>query len=66
MITASHNPPEENRIKLWAPSGMAFDEGRGERITALVEADEYDPAAGDDVGTVSEWVVRQHAVEPIG
>ena len=54
MITASHNPPEDNGIKLWTPSGMGFDEDRRERISALVEADEYDPAAWDDVGRANE------------
>jgi len=73
MITASHNPPEDNGIKLWTPSGMAFDENRRDRIAALVEADEYDPAAWDAVGTASEWggatarhrAVIVDAVEPI-
>ncbi len=55
MITASHNPPEDNGIKLWTPSGMAFDEDRRERIAALVEADEYAPAEWDAVGTACEW-----------
>ncbi|QSG01734.1 phosphoglucosamine mutase [Natranaeroarchaeum sulfidigenes] len=73
MITASHNPPTDNGIKLWTPSGMAFDEERRERIEALVEADGYDPADWDAVGEVSEWdgaTVRHHeaivdAVAPI-
>ena len=55
MITASHNPPEDNGIKLWTPSGMAFDEARRERIAALVETDEYEPADWDAVGEASEW-----------
>jgi phosphoglucosamine mutase len=55
MITASHNPPEDNGIKLWTPSGMAFDEARRERIAALVESDEYAPADWDGVGTETAW-----------
>ncbi len=55
MITASHNPPEDNGIKLWTPSGMAFDEERRETIAALVKGDEYAPAEWDAVGTASEW-----------
>ena len=32
MITASHNPPEYNGIKLWNPDGSAFDEVQREKL----------------------------------
>ncbi|ESS10464.1 MAG: phosphoglucosamine mutase [uncultured archaeon A07HR60] len=28
VVTASHNPPQDNGLKLWSPSGQAFDEER--------------------------------------
>jgi len=31
-VTASHNPPPDNGLKLWQPSGQAVDEGMRERI----------------------------------
>lgn len=41
MITASHNPPEYNGIKLWNPDGSAFSENQMEEL--------------DSTGKISEW-----------
>ncbi|RRJ28590.1 phosphoglucosamine mutase [Halocatena pleomorpha] len=35
-ITASHNPPEDNGLKLWQPDGQAFDAELRETIEARV------------------------------
>lgn len=32
MVTASHNPPEYNGIKLWNPDGSAFDTSQMEKV----------------------------------
>jgi len=39
MITASHNPPEYNGIKLFASTGEKLDEQATERIDALIDMD---------------------------
>ena len=49
-ITASHNPPEDNGIKLWQRSGQAFDAARRERIAERVEAGGTDLAEWDAFG----------------
>ena len=36
MITASHNPPEYNGLKLWNPDGSSYDAAQQEMITALL------------------------------
>ena len=36
MITASHNPPEYNGIKLFNPDGSSFDSGQQEQIEEIV------------------------------
>ena len=50
VITASHNPPPDNGLKLWTPSGQAFDTDRRERITEIVENDTYTFADWDASG----------------
>lgn len=37
MITASHNPAQDNGFKLWAESGMAFTRDEEEKIEKLLE-----------------------------
>ena len=51
VVTASHNPPEDNGLKLWTPSGQAFDTDRRNRIAGIVEDDAYTFAAWDESGT---------------
>lgn len=38
-VTASHNPPEDNGIKLWQRSGQAFDSDLRERVVGRLDAD---------------------------
>mgnify|MGYP000224074526 FL=1 len=49
-VTASHNPPTDNGIKLWLPSGKAFGPADREEIAELVENDDYAFAAWDGFG----------------
>ena len=49
-VTASHNPPEDNGIKLWQPSGQAFDADRRERIAGRIESAETALAEWDGFG----------------
>ncbi len=50
-ITASHNPPQDNGIKLWQPSGQAFDADRRETITQRVHSGETSLVGWDECGT---------------
>ena len=50
VVTASHNPAPDNGLKLWTPSGQAFDTDRRERITDLIETEAYQFADWDATG----------------
>jgi len=50
-VTASHNPPPDNGLKLWQPSGQAFDAPRRERITERVEAEDWTLEPWDKLGS---------------
>ncbi|MBN1161674.1 MAG: phosphoglucosamine mutase [Dehalococcoidales bacterium] len=60
MITASHNPPEYNGIKLFNPDGSSFGASQQERIKALVLAESYDVTDRAKADTCGDY---QGAVE---
>jgi len=41
VITASHNPAPDNGLKLWTPSGQAFDTDQRDRITEIIDDRDY-------------------------
>ena len=52
VITASHNPPEYNGVKLVGDDGVELDVSTLEDIEDRVLADEYDAATWDETGDV--------------
>ncbi len=60
-ITASHNPPEDNGIKLWNPNGQAFDEAQRAAVTAAVSAGDVSLRAWDELGTYEHWAGAHEA-----
>jgi phosphoglucosamine mutase len=54
-VTASHNPPEDNGIKLWTPSGRAFDAEQRRRVRQTVLGEQFEFADWDETGREFEW-----------
>ncbi|WP_266081718.1 phosphoglucosamine mutase [Haladaptatus caseinilyticus] len=54
-ITASHNPSTDNGIKLWNPSGQAFDAEQRSEITRRIEEEDFDLSAWDETGEEKRW-----------
>ncbi|GAB7017233.1 phosphoglucosamine mutase [Halostagnicola bangensis] len=63
VVTASHNPPEDNGIKLWTPSGKAFGPDRRATIVERIESEAYEFAAWDETGsrTTLSGAIESHA-----
>jgi len=49
MITASHNPPEYNGIKLFNQDGSAFDSHQRKQIEETVSSDYFNTAPWDEI-----------------
>ncbi len=62
MLTASHNPPEYNGIKLLNPDGSAFDSAQRKRMEELVSGDTPVAAAWEEVksGVGYDGAIEQH------
>jgi phosphoglucosamine mutase len=50
MVTASHNPPEYNGVKMWNPDGSAFDSAQMRQMEGLIEGKGYRLADWKGVG----------------
>jgi len=64
-VTASHNPPADNGLKLWQPSGQAFDAALRETITERVRGDAATLAAWDGLGDRRRTRARERHREAI-
>ncbi|EMA58934.1 phosphoglucosamine mutase [Halorubrum lipolyticum] len=55
VVTASHNPPEDNGLKLWTPSGQAFSTAQQEEVAERIREADFDLAEWDEQGTHRAW-----------
>jgi phosphoglucosamine mutase len=62
MITASHNPPQYNGIKLLNPVGSAFDSNQRKQIEEMVLGDSLRTAPWNKIrsGNTYEGAIEQH------
>jgi phosphoglucosamine mutase len=62
MITASHNPPQYNGIKLLNPDGCAFDSNQARQIEEMVLGDSCSAVSWQEVGSSGTYgeAVEQH------
>ncbi len=51
-ITASHNPPEYNGIKVWQPNGMAYTPEMENELEAILESGNFRKVAWNEIGTL--------------
>lgn len=62
MVTASHNPPEYNGIKLLKPDGSAFDPHEEKKIEQMIEEDSVSAIPWDKIAesNIYEGAVEKH------
>jgi phosphoglucosamine mutase len=66
MITASHNPPEYNGIKLWNTDGMAYRQEQERAIEEIIHKKSFKTVSWEDIGKiVLEEEVVSHYMEDI-
>ncbi|HDZ36595.1 MAG TPA: phosphoglucosamine mutase [Thermococcus sp.] len=51
-ITASHNPPEYNGIKVWQPNGMAYTPEMENELEAILESGNFRKATWNEIGSI--------------
>ncbi|MCD6373677.1 MAG: phosphoglucosamine mutase, partial [Thermococcus sp.] len=51
-ITASHNPPEYNGIKVWQSNGMAYTPDMEAELEAILESGNFKKAPWNEIGTL--------------
>ncbi|BAW30837.1 MAG TPA: phosphoglucosamine mutase [Methanothermobacter sp.] len=51
MITASHNPPEYNGIKIWNQNGMAYSPKQEQEIEKIIEKENYHTVDWNELGS---------------
>jgi len=62
MITASHNPPEYNGIKLMNPDGSAFDSYQQRQIEEMVLNDSFGATPWEEIkgSSIYDGAIEQH------
>jgi len=65
MITASHNPPEYNGIKLFSKDSMAFDEKKQNEIEKIVESKSFRRADWQNIKKETRIDETYHYIDAI-
>ncbi|WP_148882641.1 phosphoglucosamine mutase [Thermococcus aciditolerans] len=65
VITASHNPPEYNGIKLLEPNGMGLKKEREAVVEDVFFKEDFDRARWDEIGNVRKEDVIRPYIEAI-
>ncbi len=55
MVTASHNPPEYNGVKMWNPDGSAFDSPQMRRVEDIISTGTIRRPDWQGVGSLSYY-----------
>lgn len=54
MLTASHNPPQDNGIKVWNQDGMAYRPKQEKKLEKLIYNQDFSLVAWDKIGNIRD------------
>ena len=54
MVTASHNPPQYNGIKVWQANGMAYTPEMENELEGILESGDFRRAPWNEIGTLKK------------
>lgn len=68
MITASHNPPQYNGIKLWNPKGMAYTQDQERTIERIIHEKSFSKVSWENVGNIEDngSIIYRYMADLIG
>ncbi len=64
-VTASHNPPEYNGIKVWQSNGMAYTPDMEEEIEDIIRSGNFRKAAWNEIGKLKLEDPRDAYIEAV-
>ncbi|CAB49971.1 phosphoglucosamine mutase [Pyrococcus abyssi] len=64
-ITASHNPPEYNGIKVWDRNGMAYTPEKERELERIIEEEKFKRAPWNEIGQLKQANPREEYIEAI-
>ena len=62
-ITASHNPPEYNGIKVWQANGMAYTPEMERELEAIMDSGSFKKAPWNEIGTLRRADPREEYIK---
>ena len=65
MITASHNPPEYNGIKVWNHNGMAYSPAQEKEIERIIQEEDYLTVNWDNLGSSEHLNITKMYMEDV-
>ncbi|MDI9624051.1 MAG: phosphoglucosamine mutase [Methanothermobacter sp.] len=65
MITASHNPPEYNGIKVWNHNGMAYSPAQEKEIERIIHEKDYITVDWDNLGSSDHLDITKMYMEDL-